>query len=154
MGRKLPPRIVSVTGETKPLTLRIVWDNGAEGVVDLSGFLETFRVFEPLARRPDLFRTVQRGEYGTDVFWDEELDMAADTLWRLAGEQSGETMTADGFRNWRERKAYRPRRSGSRAGNWSPTSAARRPFHARCCSPRRRWNSGMCKKVFASFAPG
>ncbi len=106
MGRKLSPRIVSVSGDAKPLTLRIVWDNGTEGVVDLSGFLETFRVFEPLARRPDIFRTVQRGEYGTDIFWDEELDMAADTLWRLACEQSGETMSAEGFRNWRERKAY------------------------------------------------
>ena len=32
--------------------------------------------------------------------------MAADTLWRLAQEQSGATMTADAFRHWRERKAY------------------------------------------------
>ncbi|MBV9289583.1 MAG: helix-turn-helix domain-containing protein, partial [Hyphomicrobiales bacterium] len=33
-------------------------------------------------------------------------DMSADTLWRLAQEQSGQTMSADEFRNWRERKAY------------------------------------------------
>jgi transcriptional regulator with XRE-family HTH domain len=32
--------------------------------------------------------------------------MAADTLWRLAQEQSGATMTAEAFRSWRHRKAY------------------------------------------------
>jgi DNA-binding transcriptional regulator YiaG len=32
--------------------------------------------------------------------------MSADTLWRLAQEQSGATMTPDEFRQWRERKAY------------------------------------------------
>jgi DNA-binding XRE family transcriptional regulator len=106
MARKLSPRIVTVTAATKPLTLRIAWDTGTESSVDLSAFLETFQVFEPLRRRPDVFREVQRGEHGTDVFWDEELDLAADTLWRLACEQASETMSPDAFRNWRERKAY------------------------------------------------
>ncbi|MGH7030136.1 MAG: helix-turn-helix domain-containing protein [Stellaceae bacterium] len=32
--------------------------------------------------------------------------MAADTLWRLAQEQGGETVTPDAFRDWLERKAY------------------------------------------------
>jgi hypothetical protein len=32
--------------------------------------------------------------------------MATDTLWRLAREQAGETMTPAYFRHWRERKAY------------------------------------------------
>ena len=32
--------------------------------------------------------------------------MAADTLWRLAQEQSGETLTVEAFRAGRERKAY------------------------------------------------
>ena len=32
--------------------------------------------------------------------------MAADTLWRLAQEQAGVTMSPDAFRQWRERKAY------------------------------------------------
>ncbi|MGH7113479.1 MAG: helix-turn-helix domain-containing protein [Stellaceae bacterium] len=32
--------------------------------------------------------------------------MAADTLWRLAQEKGGETVTPDAFRDWRERKAY------------------------------------------------
>src|SRR5690242_6400268 len=32
--------------------------------------------------------------------------MSNDTLWRLAQEQSGATMTAEAFRGWRERHAY------------------------------------------------
>jgi len=32
--------------------------------------------------------------------------MSNDTLWRLAREQSGATMSADEFRHWRERKRY------------------------------------------------
>jgi hypothetical protein len=37
------------------------------------------------------------GQYGTDVVWTDAIDMAADTLWRLAQEQSGATLT-DGRR--------------------------------------------------------
>ena len=38
--------------------------------------------------------------------WTDAIDMSADTLWRLAQEQAGTTMTPDEFRHWRERKAY------------------------------------------------
>jgi Protein of unknown function (DUF2442) len=57
----------------------------------------TFRVYAPLRRAPELFREVSIGEYGADVVWPGGIDMAADTLWRLAQEQSGATMTADAF---------------------------------------------------------
>jgi hypothetical protein len=53
-----------------------------------------------------LFRQVRLGEHGTDVVWTDEIDMAADTFWRLTQEQAGETMTPDAFRYWHERKAY------------------------------------------------
>ena len=46
------------------------------------------------------------GEHGTDVAWPGDLDMSNDTLWRLAQEQSGATMSAEAFRHWRERRAY------------------------------------------------
>ena len=38
--------------------------------------------------------------------WTDEIDMSADTLRRLAYEQTGITMAPDAFRLWRERKAY------------------------------------------------
>jgi DNA-binding transcriptional regulator YiaG len=106
MPKKSLPRIVAVAAGKKPLTLSIRWDNGEENLVDVSGLIGTFRVYEPLRRSPELFRRVQVGEYGTDVSWTDEIDMAADTLWRLAQEQSGFTMSPDAFKNWRERKAY------------------------------------------------
>ena len=32
--------------------------------------------------------------------------MSADMLWRLAQEHTGQTMSPDAFRNWRERRAF------------------------------------------------
>jgi DNA-binding transcriptional regulator YiaG len=106
MPRKILPRIVAVTADKKPLTLRLRWDRGDESRVDVSGLIETFRVYEPLRRSPDLFRQVRVGEHGTDIVWSDEIDMAADTLWRLAQEQAGVTLSPDAFKHWRERHAF------------------------------------------------
>jgi DNA-binding transcriptional regulator YiaG len=106
MPKNTLPRIVAVTADKKPLMLRIRWDGGEESNVDVSGLIATFRVYEPLRRSPKLFRQVRLGEYGTDIVWTDEIDMAADTLWRLAQEQAGVTMSSDAFKQWRERKAY------------------------------------------------
>jgi DNA-binding transcriptional regulator YiaG len=106
MPKKILPRIVAVTADKKPLTLRIRWDKGDESRVDVSGLITAFRVYEPLRRSRDLFRRVRVGEHGTDIYWSDEIDMSADTLWRLVQEQSGVTMSANAFRHWRERKAY------------------------------------------------
>lgn len=106
MPKKTLPRIVAVVADNKPLTLRIHWDKGGESRVDVSGLVETFRAYEPLRRSPELFCQVRPGEYGADVVWDDDIDMSADTLWRLAQEQAGLTMSPDAFRHWRVRKAY------------------------------------------------
>jgi DNA-binding XRE family transcriptional regulator len=104
--RKILPRVAAVSADEKPLTLRIRWDNGDENRVDVSGMIGTFRIFEPLRRSPDLFGKARVGEHGTDVVWTDGIDMAADTLWRLAQEQAGLAMSAAEFKNWRERQAY------------------------------------------------
>ncbi len=106
MPRKTLPRIAAVSADRKPLTLRIRWDNGEENRADLSGMIETFRIFEPLRRSPELFSKVGVGEFGTDIVWADGIDMAADTLWRLTQEQAGFTMSPAAFRDWRERQAY------------------------------------------------
>ena len=106
MPRKILPRIVAVAPGEQPMTLCVRWANGEESLIDASGMIQSFRVYAPLRQSPELFRQVRLGEYGTDVVWTDEIDMAADTLWRLAQEQAGETMTPDAFRHWRERKAY------------------------------------------------
>jgi DNA-binding XRE family transcriptional regulator len=104
--RKILPRIVEVAPGEPPMTLRVRWDKGEESLIDVSGMIQSFRVYAPLRQSPELFRQVKVGEYGTDVVWSDEIDMAADTLWCLAQQQAGETMAPDAFRHWRERKAY------------------------------------------------
>jgi DNA-binding transcriptional regulator YiaG len=106
MPRKVLPRIEAVSPGDKPLTLRVHWQKDGESVIDVSGMIESFKFYAPLRHSPELFRQVRVGEYGTDVVWTDEIDMSADTLWRLAQEQAGATMTPDEFRRWRERKAY------------------------------------------------
>jgi DNA-binding transcriptional regulator YiaG len=106
MPRKVLPRIAAVTPSDEALTLRVRWDKGNESLIDVSSIIESFRLYAPLRQSPELFRQVRVGEYGTDVVWTDEIDMSADTLWRLAQEQAGATMTPDEFRRWRERKAY------------------------------------------------
>lgn len=106
MPRKVLPRIKAVTPDAAPMTLRVRWDRGDESLIDVSGMIESFRRYARLRQSPELFRQVRVGEHGTDVVWTDEIDMSADTLWRLAQEQAGETMTPAEFRHWRERKAY------------------------------------------------
>ena len=53
-----------------------------------------------------LFRQARVGEHGTDIVWSDDIDMAADTLWRLAHEQAGVTLSPDAFKHWRERHAF------------------------------------------------
>jgi DNA-binding transcriptional regulator YiaG len=106
MPKKILPRIAAVSSDKRPMTLRVRWGDGDESLVDVSGMIETFRVYAPLRRSLKLFREVRLGEHGADVVWSDEIDMAAETLWRLAQEQSGATMSSEAFRRWRGRKAY------------------------------------------------
>ena len=86
MPRKILPRIVAAAPGEQPMTLCVRWANGEESLIDVSGMMQSFRVYAPLRQSPELFRQVRLGEYGTDVVWTDEIDMAADTLWRLAQE--------------------------------------------------------------------
>jgi DNA-binding XRE family transcriptional regulator len=106
MPKKVLPRIAAVTPGDAPMSLRVRWDKGDESVIDVSGVVESYRLYAPLRQSPKMFRQVRVGEYGTDIVWTDEIDMSADMLWRLAQEQAGATMTPDDFRHWRERKAY------------------------------------------------
>lgn len=106
MPKKLLPRIAAVSAGKKSHTLLIRWAHGGTDIVDVSAQLDKFRVYAPLRQNAALFRRVRVGEHGTDIVWSDQLDMSADTLWRLAQEQSGVTMSAEEFRRWRQRKAF------------------------------------------------
>jgi hypothetical protein len=66
------------------MVLHVRWDKGDESLIDLSGMIQSFRVYAPLRQSPELFRQVRVGEHGTEVVWTDEIDMAVDKLWRLA----------------------------------------------------------------------
>jgi hypothetical protein len=71
-----------------PLLARAVaYCAGQDGLAEcVSGIIGNFRIYAPLRDDPKQFRQVRVGDYGTDILWPGEIDMAADTLWRLAQE--------------------------------------------------------------------
>jgi hypothetical protein len=76
--------------------LVITWKGGAESIVDVSDLLSRFAVFAPLRSDPNLFKTARVGEWGWCAHWSDEIEISADTLWRLALEQG-----AAWLRTWR-----------------------------------------------------
>ncbi len=105
MPKTTLPRIEAVEAD-EDYKLRVCWAHGVESLVDISGLIDAFRVYAPLRADPTLFEAVRVGEYGTHIVWTDEIDMAATTLWRLAQEQSGATLSAAEFRRWRERQTH------------------------------------------------
>jgi len=71
--------------------LKLVWDDGYEGVVDLRGIIADGQVFEHI-RNPDNFRQVRLESYGHSIYWGEEgdeiVDFGCDRLRELAEEQA------------------------------------------------------------------
>jgi len=49
MPRKILPRIATVAADAAPMTLQVRWDKGDESRVDVSGMIESFRVYAPRA---------------------------------------------------------------------------------------------------------
>jgi uncharacterized protein DUF2442/helix-turn-helix protein len=74
--------------------LVIAWKGGAESLVDVSGHLAKYAVFAPLRNDDELFRTVEVGEWGWCAHWSDEMEISADTLWRLTLEQGAEWLRA------------------------------------------------------------
>jgi hypothetical protein len=87
-------RVISVTWAKGPR-------EGRTDRVDLSPLIDTFRFYRPLRDDPALFATAHTVNGGSAVAWGhaDEIDMAADSVMRLAEE----TMTAEDFRRFLER---------------------------------------------------
>jgi hypothetical protein len=96
------PKIRAIRADTGR-RLIVSWKRGAESVIDVAPHLARYAIFAPLragarakARETSLFRTATVGEWGWCVHWADDMEIAADTLWRLALEQG-----AAWLRNWR-----------------------------------------------------
>ncbi len=81
MPKKTIPRIEAVEAGERPLTLRVRWTHGGENLIDVSGMIASFRVFNPLRSDPERFAAVKVGEYGTHVARSDDIDMASPQSW-------------------------------------------------------------------------
>lgn len=96
------PKIRAVRAGTGRCLI-VTWRGGAESAVNVAPHLARYAIFAPLRppakgkdRGQARFRAVTVGECGWCVRWTEEMEIAADTLWRLALEQG-----AAWLREWR-----------------------------------------------------
>jgi hypothetical protein len=80
-------------------SLVVTWRGGAESLVDIGAFLAEYALFAPLRHDDQHFRKVEVGEWGWCVHWSDDMEIASDTLWRLALEQGAEWL-----RSWRTAK--------------------------------------------------
>ena len=89
------PNIAAVRPD-KNDSVVVAWKGGGESVVDLSQHLERYAIFAPLRPPSDRLGDVAVGEWGWCIRWSDEMEIAADTLWRLALEQG-----AAWLKSWR-----------------------------------------------------
>lgn len=83
-------RIVSAEAVI-PGVLKIVWNDGYQGIVDVRGLIGDGEIFATL-RRPDTFRAVKVQSHGHAIYWgeadDEDADFGCDRLRQMAEEQA------------------------------------------------------------------
>ena len=89
------PNIRAVRTE-KGRSVAITWRGGAESLVNLAEHLAKYRSLAPLRTDRALFRRVAVGDWGWSLHWSDTLEIAADTLWRLALDQGSAWL-----RDWR-----------------------------------------------------
>jgi hypothetical protein len=89
----MQPNIRSVQADSDRILI-VVWKNGAESIVDIAAHLADYAIFVPLRADDQLFRSVTPGEWGWGAHWSNEMEISADTLWRLALEQGGAWLRA------------------------------------------------------------
>lgn len=88
---ELLPRIASVSPVIYGV-VKLSWNDGYEGVVDLRPFIANGEIFEYLRRDPSNFDKVKVSEFGHSIFWIDdtgyEIDLGADSLRRDAEKQA------------------------------------------------------------------
>lgn len=96
------PRIAQVGVAEKPFHIRVTWVDDTSSTVDLWSLIDDLDVFAPLAD-PNFLAQVTVDEWGWSIRWNDQIDLGADTLWRMALEQLGEAMAPAAFLAWRTR---------------------------------------------------
>jgi hypothetical protein len=74
--------------------LMVTWKGGAESLIDVGLHINAYATFQSLRKDTRLFRRVVVGEWGWCIRWSEQMEISADTLWRLALEQGAAWLRA------------------------------------------------------------
>ena len=93
------PRIKKAVAEGGE-KLRIYWIDGSTSLADLSDLVGRLGGLATL-RDPAVFGKARVGDFGWAVVWTDEVDIGADTLFRLAVEQKALCMGGAALRRWR-----------------------------------------------------
>lgn len=84
-------RIVSVDSVLFGV-VKLVWDDGFEGIADLRPVIEDGEIFAFLRNNRDRFLDVQLGEAGHGIYWlddeGDEIDFGSESLRRRAERQA------------------------------------------------------------------
>lgn len=91
-----PPNVKSIRPGVGRVLI-VTWKNGTESPVDVSEHLEAYPLFVTLRDTDEAFHRVRVGEWGWNAHWTDDMEISADTLWRLALEQG-----AHWLRAWRD----------------------------------------------------
>jgi hypothetical protein len=74
-----------------PGVLKLTWNDGYEGVVDLRAVIAEGELFEHI-RNPENFKQVRVESHGHSIYWgeegDEEVDFGCDRLREMAEQQA------------------------------------------------------------------
>lgn len=93
-----PAHRIKTAHALRAFVLHVEWANGGASEIDLAATIKAVKFFAPLADTR-FFMRARAGEWGWDVIWPNDIDMAADRLMLLAMEQSGKAANAR-FREW------------------------------------------------------
>lgn len=80
--------------------LAIQWSNGAAAELDLAPILRQ-KAYRAL-REAKLFSTVSIGDWGHSLNWPDDIELGADSLWRMTLTAQGRSDTVE-FMDWRMR---------------------------------------------------
>ena len=77
--------------------LKLAWNDGYEGIVDLRDILARGPIFQPI-RDPEYFKQVRVERHGHHIFWGDDeftqIDFGCDRLRELAEEQAASITSA------------------------------------------------------------
>lgn len=93
MMQRIAPNIREVSAD-QGRRLLVTWKGGADSAIDVGSHINAYAAFEPLRKDTRLFRRVTVGEWGWCVRWSDQMEISADTLWRLALEQGAAWLRA------------------------------------------------------------